>query len=251
MNDVKVPPGQARRDRARATRSKIVSAAHRLFCAQGYTPTTMEAIAAGADVAVQTVYYVFRTKATLLREVVETAAAGEPDPPPVAQRAWMREAMTSTDGHRAMAVAVEHGTDIYARVAPLTQAIQTAAVTDPDINAYWHSVAQSRQDGMHRLVESLAEHGQLRPGLDRKRATDILTVVYSHETFLGLTRGAGWTVPEYKAWLYETLSHQLLKPGHRRTRATSGLSYHDLLPSRRDAVAERRQKAANPVRDPV
>jgi AcrR family transcriptional regulator len=228
MSDVKSRPGQARRDRARATRTRIVDLAHRLFCAHGYTSTTMEAIAAEAGVAVQTVYYVFRTKAALLREVVETAAAGEPDPPPVAQRVWMQEALASTDGQRALAVAVEHGVDIYARVAPLGPAIQAAAA-DPDIHAYWQRVAQSRHDGMSLLVASLAEHGQLRPGVDPKRATDILIVIFSHETFLGLTSGAGWTVPEYKAWLFDTLRRQLLRAGRRRTQSTEGLTYHDLV----------------------
>lgn len=232
MSDVKPRPGQARRDRANATRTKIVNVAFRLFCAQGYAPTTMESIAAEAGVAVQTVYYVFRTKAALLKEVIETAAAGQSDPPPVAQRAWMQQALSSPDGQRALALVVEYGVDIYARVAPLGPAIQVASATDPDIFAYWQNVAQVRRDGMSRIVASLADHGQLRPGLDSDRATDIMVTLYSHETFLGLTRDAGWTVPAYKAWLYETLYHQLLNAGRPRAKATADLSYHDLLAGR-------------------
>ncbi|MGI5288944.1 TetR/AcrR family transcriptional regulator [Nonomuraea polychroma] len=229
MSDVKGRPGQARRERAEATRRKIVDCAYRLFCENGYPSTTMEAIGAAADVAVQTVYYVFRTKAALLREVVETAAAGEHDPPPVAQRTWMRQALTSPDGHRALALTIEHGVDIYARVAPLAATINTAAASDPDIDAYWRGVTDSRRAGMNRLIARLAGHGQLRPGLDPQRATDILVVLYSHETFLGLTRDAGWSVPEYKAWLYETLSRQLLEAKPQSAGATEDLSYHDLL----------------------
>jgi AcrR family transcriptional regulator len=229
MSDVKARPGQARRDRARATRSRIVDSAYRLFCRHGWAQTTMDAIAGEAGVAVQTVYYVFRTKAALLREVIETAAAGQPDPPAVAQRPWMQLALSAPDGHRALALVVEHGVDIYVRVAPLGATIQTAASADPDIDTYWQGVAQTRRAGMGQLIASLTEHGQLRAGLDPKRATDILFVINSHETFLGLTRDAGWTVPEFKAWLYETLCHQLLVTGKRRPRPTEDLSYHDLL----------------------
>jgi AcrR family transcriptional regulator len=181
---------------------------------------------------VQTVYYVFRTKGGLLREVIETAAAGQPDPPPVAQRAWMQEALATTDGQRALAVAIEHGVDIYARVAPLGATIRTAAESDPDIDGYWQGITEGRRAGMAHLIASLAEHGQLRAGLDPQRATDILFVVYSHETFLGLTQDAGWTVAEYKAWLYETLSHQLINPRRRRAKTTQDLSYHELLTPR-------------------
>jgi AcrR family transcriptional regulator len=229
MSDVKAKPGQARRDRANATRRKLVDVAYSLFCQQGYAQTTMESIAAEADVAVQTVYYVFGTKAGLLREVIETAAAGQPDPPPVAQRSWMQQALATEDGHRALATAIEHGVDIYARVAPLGPTIKTAAASDPDIDAYWRRITDGRRAGMGQFIASLAEHGQLQAGLDPQRATDLLFVIYSHETFLGLTQDADWAIAEYKAWLYKTLSHQLITPRGRRAKATQGLSYHDLL----------------------
>jgi AcrR family transcriptional regulator len=229
MSDVKSRPGQARRDRAKVTRDKIVASAYRLFCRHGWAQTTMDAIAGEAGVAVQTVYYVFRTKAALLREVIETAAAGRSDPPAVAQRPWMQQALAAPDGHRALALIVEHGVDIYARVAPLGPTIQAAASADADIDTYWQSVAQTRRAGMAQLIASLTERGHLRSGLTPQRATDILYVINSHETFLGLTRDADWTVPEYKAWLYETLSHQLLRAGERSTPRTQGLSYHDLV----------------------
>jgi AcrR family transcriptional regulator len=229
MSDVKARPGQARRDRARATRRKIVDSAYRLFCEQGYALTTMEAIAVEAGVAVQTVYYVFRTKAALLREVIETAAAGQPEPPPVAERHWMQEALASPDGYRALALTIEHGIDIYARVAPLGATIQTAAAGDPEIETYWRDIAQNRRAGMGRLVAGLAERGQLRPDLDRERATDVIYVLFSHETFLGLTHDADWTIPEYKAWLYRVLATQLLNADSRSDDATAGLSYHHLV----------------------
>ena len=231
MSDVKPRPGQARRERARATRVTILEAAYRLFCQQGYGPTTMEAIAAAAGVAVQTVYYVFRTKSALLKEVVETAAAGQPDPDPVPERAWMREAMTTPDGKRALALTVEHGVDIYARVAPLGPTVQAAAAVDPDINEYWHGISRARRAAMERLIAHLSELAQLRPGLDPRRAADILFAVNSHETFLALTRDAGWTLLEYKAWLYESLSQQLLDPAKSAQPRTEDLSFHDAIRS--------------------
>ncbi|WP_127934781.1 hypothetical protein [Nonomuraea polychroma] len=119
--------------------------------------------------------------------------------------------------------------DINARVAPLAATINTAAASDPDIDGYWRGVTESRRAGMNQMIAGLATQGQLRPGLDPQRATDIMVVLYSHETFLGLTRDAGWSVPEYKAWLYETLSRQLLEATQHTAEATEDLSYHDLL----------------------
>jgi AcrR family transcriptional regulator len=229
MSDVKPRPGQARRERAAATRRRIVASAYRLFCEHGYAPTTMEAIGRDAGVAVQTVYYVFRTKAQLLREVIEVTAAGEADPAPVMQRAWMQEALASPSAHRALALTVEHGTDIYARMAPLGHAIHTAAASEPDIDTYWQGVTAGRRAGMGELAATLADHGQLRAGLSPRRAADIMFVINSHETFLGLTSHAGWSLPEFKAWVYVTLTSQLLPPGRQPATATKDLSYHEYV----------------------
>ncbi len=52
-----------RRERSRRTWARIVHAAAQLFVENGYVATTIEAIAERAEVANQTVYYVFGTKA--------------------------------------------------------------------------------------------------------------------------------------------------------------------------------------------
>lgn len=199
----------SRRDRAAATRLRIVMSAHELFVEQGYAATTMDGIAARAGVAVQTVYYTFRTKGLLLREVVEYAGAGRPDAPPVDERPWMREAMSEESGDRALALAVEHGVDIYVRAAPLWKSLHAAAIIDPEVDAYARAMASGRRAGMGRLVARLDALGYLREGLAADRATDVVFALLSHETFLALTRDARWTIEDYKAWLYSTLRGQL------------------------------------------
>jgi AcrR family transcriptional regulator len=58
------PP--TRRDRADATRLRIVKAAYELFCERGYAGTMLSDVAAAAGVAVQTVRFNFHTKGELL-----------------------------------------------------------------------------------------------------------------------------------------------------------------------------------------
>jgi AcrR family transcriptional regulator len=229
MEDVKTAAGQTRRARARATQNRIIDHAYRLFCANGYPGTTMEAIAAEARVATQTVYYFFRTKGLLLQQVVEVAAAGEAQPLPVMDRPWMRQILTENNARRALALLVEHGVDIYVRVAPLRPALEVAAASDPDINTYWRAVAERRKGGMRTFIERLAELHALQPGLTVQRATDVTFVVNSHEAFLGLTRDSGWSVTDFKRWLYHALTQQLLDPTllGSPAPATAGLSFHE------------------------
>jgi len=59
------PPNRHARRKA-ATRRAILEAAERLFTERGYTETTMEDIADGADVAIRTIYLHFDGKPTIL-----------------------------------------------------------------------------------------------------------------------------------------------------------------------------------------
>jgi TetR/AcrR family transcriptional regulator, regulator of autoinduction and epiphytic fitness len=214
-----------RAERARQTRHRMLDSARALFITDGYPATTMERIADEAGVAVQTLYYTFRTKGHLLCEVVEATAAGQDDPVPVAQRAWTQEMLTATSGQRALALAVEHGADIFVRAAPLWPAV-AAASADPHVARYWQDVTAGRRTGQAQILARLSELGALHHSLDPDRATDRVVVLFGHDVFRSLVTEAGWSVLEYKAWLLTTLAQQLLQRPKLAPTATAGLSYH-------------------------
>lgn len=228
MTEVRGPTRTSRRERARATRLRILDSAHSLFLERGYAATTMEEIASRAGVAVQTVYYNFKTKSLLLREVVESAGAGAPDQPPVSERTWMREALTEASGDRALAVAIEHGVDIYVRAVPLWPAVRAASMVDPEIEIYLESVVANRRAGMGQLVRHLDEIGYLQPGTTVKRGTDIVCAIVSHETYLALARDAGWSIEECKAWMWTTLRWQLSGASEPTPSASRGLTFEGI-----------------------
>lgn len=223
----------SRREQAKATRRRIVDSAYRLFSAGGYPSTTMDAIATEAGVAVQTVYHVFNTKAELLREVIEVAAAGRHDPPPAP--AWVEEVFAANDGRRVLALTTEHGFDMSARVAPLIAAINAAASTDPPFADYWEASCTVRRNGTAEIAARLATSRQLRPGLGTQRAADIFYATGSHETLSAFLTTCGWSLEEVKAWYYEMACNQLLSEGARRgtgagsASPTVGLSFDHLI----------------------
>ena len=69
-----------RQAQARATRLRIIEAATDLFVTHGYAATSIAAIADAADVAPQTIYAAFGTKAGLLGAAVDVAMAGDDEP---------------------------------------------------------------------------------------------------------------------------------------------------------------------------
>ena len=221
-----VPVG-TRRDRALVTRQRVIDAAHRSFRDRGYQATTMAGIAKEARVATQTAYYVFGTKARLFEEVIEAVAAARHGGVPVMDRPWAVEAINARNPSRSLALVVEHGVDIYARVAPLRDAILAAAATEPAIAASWQAIAQRRRAAHREIIDAIGDLGALRTGLERAAAADILSVMNSHETYLGLVRDSAWTERRYKAWLYRMLRTELLTPEHAAgAPPTEDLSFH-------------------------
>ncbi|GAA4360013.1 TetR/AcrR family transcriptional regulator [Microbacterium rhizosphaerae] len=200
----------SRAERARGTRHRIVEAAAALFAAPGYPATTMERIAQDAGVAVQTVYYTFGTKGALLCAAMDYASAGQHDPDPVMQRAWIARVMNAPTGGRALAIALSNGVDIYARAAPLWPAIR-AASSDPTVVSYWEGVGRGRRIGMQQVVDRLARMGALREDVDAARAGDILFTLHSHDSYTTLVTDASWPLPEYKSWLHGVCVQQLLR----------------------------------------
>lgn len=216
VSDVKPPScpsartTPSRRERALATRRRIIEAALVRFRDQGYATTTMESIAIDAGVAVQTVYFTFHTKAELLLAAT-TVAGGEPDAPedPV-ERAWFGRVVTAPSGARRLALIVELGNEIYRRLGPLMPAVHAAASVDPGVDLAWQGLAARRRDGMRQVIDVFARRGELRPGLDPTLALDLLFGVHRSETYLAFTEECGWPIERYKAWQFATLVRQLL-----------------------------------------
>ena len=194
-----------RKQRALATRTRMREAAASLFAERGYAGTTMEAIAKVAEVAVQTVYFTFHTKAELFAETLK-AAGGEPgDPIDVMRRRWVAEMVTEPDPLRMLVLTVEGGSEIFRRIAPLTDAMMTAAREDEAVAVLVRGIFEARRRGQLAAVESLASKGGLRAGVTVDHAADVLYALNSAPLYQTFTVECAWTVDRYKAWLFDTL----------------------------------------------
>src|SRR5271169_4687674 len=138
VTDVKASAPQGRRQKqARQTRRRILAAAHELFTRQGYGATTIQQIADQADVAWQTVYSVFGTKAAVLSAVFDVAVAGDDEPVPVAERSFVQAIKEAADPRDKAGIFARHLRESAARTAGVLSVIDSAASTDPEIAVLW------------------------------------------------------------------------------------------------------------------
>ena len=206
--DVKPPATRAgRREKAAQTRRRILEMAYHLFGTSGYEATTMQMVAEAAGVAVQTVYFVFGTKARLLADVENRVVLGDAPLDPVGGQPWVAEMERETDPKRLLALFVEVSTDIVSRISPFVAAVGPALPSDPE------SVAardRGRDEFFGVVINRLAALRSLRDGLTPSRGVDIIRAVNTVEAYADLTTRRGWTVVEWKQWLTDLLCMQLL-----------------------------------------
>ncbi|MEW5627382.1 helix-turn-helix domain-containing protein [Streptomyces hydrogenans] len=205
--DVKRPDKRA--ERSRRTREKIVVAARDLFVTQGYGATSLQQVADRAGVAVQTVYFVFRNKRALFKDVVDVSIAGDAEPVATMDRDWFRAACAEPTAAGQLRAHVRGVRDILGRVAPIMPLIAAAAATDPEIAAQWSAGPDPRYTVQHAAAKALTSKPDARPDVDTDRAADLLYGLLSPELYLVFVRDRGWSPESWEEWARAALTAHL------------------------------------------
>ena len=191
-----------REERAQVTRRRIADAARRLFFRDGYAATTLAAIATEADVAVQTVYAVYGSKAGIL-DALRESAMSQPEAEAVyhEQRAELSPRRRLVLFARSIRLRWELAGDIVV-------IHRDAGTADAQIRAGVAATLEQRRRGIAALATSL--DAALRPGVSVGQAYAVLDALTLPEVYEELVGVHGWTSDAYEAWLAGTLVRELL-----------------------------------------
>jgi AcrR family transcriptional regulator len=199
-----------RRERARQARDQIVGIAEDLFLSEGYAATTVAAIAARAQVSVETIYKGFGGKPGLVRAIIEKGLAGR-GPVPAEQRSD-RIRDTEPDPRRILTAWGEFAAEIAPRTAPILLLARDAAAADPELAALLEEVSAARLERMTVNARGLHEAGHLRPGLSVAEAADIMWTYSSAEFWELLVLHRGWSPERHGPFVAQALIAALLPP---------------------------------------
>jgi len=197
---------------ARETRRRIVEAAALLFAREGYSETSIKAIAEAAEVAVPTVYASLRSKANILRAVVDLTVRGDDEAAPLASRAGWQEIERQQSPSEQLALFTRLHRQICDREAAVFAQLEAAAGADPEASQLLAEHDQRRYQTQRELARSLQRRQQLKPGLTARRAADAIWTLASERTYLALVRDRGWTPDDYERWVADQLMAALLPP---------------------------------------
>lgn len=199
-----------RRAQAATTRADILGAAQRLFERQGYTATTMDAIAGEAGVALKTVYVAFETKGGLLRALWNHLLRAGRDETPVAEQAWYREVVEEPDAERQLRLVARNARVVKLRIGGVLEVVRSAAPVDAEIGALWSRIERDFLANQRAIAQSLDDKRALRSGLDVNAATDILWTLNLSNAWHLLVVKRGWTPDRFERWIGDVACSQLL-----------------------------------------
>lgn len=191
-----------RREQARLTRKRVISAARDLFVEDGYATTTIARVAVAASVSQDTVYSAFGGKSGLLTAVVDVTLAGDDEPVPFAARPQAEAIEAARDTSAALRIYVAWAAATAARIAPVVLALRSGR-GDTDVDAMLKQMDSQRLAGVTRLAAVVCSKTgtSLRPAQLRDRAFILASV----ETYDLAVNRLGWSLRRYTQWLGDAL----------------------------------------------
>lgn len=201
----------ARAEQARLLQRKIIDAAAQALLENGWSGTTIAAIAARAGVSPETVYKRFGGKAGLLKAVYDVRMAGDDEPIPIVDRPAIQAMLTEPDPRRLAERYAALARDLIERAGPLVSVLLGVRDTDPELAAFIATTDAERLVGAGGFVSMMAFWTTLR--VDPEQARDIVWTLTSPELYDLLVTRRGWSLDAYQDWLGRSLFEAVVESG--------------------------------------
>lgn len=189
---------------AAATRDRIVAGARRLFAQEGYGATTLTSVAEEAGVAIQTIYAAFGTKRAVLAALIDSMEA----------EAHLPELLTRLDApgtkpSEQLALIVGFNRRLWERAVDVLEILRGASTSEPELADVYREGEARRRSGQASFIHGWAVAGALRPGVNERKAGDILWALSGPDMYRLLVIESGWPSRRYESWLADLLRHEL------------------------------------------
>ena len=173
------PPGRPRNEVADR---EIIAATLRLLGEQGYDRTSIDAVAAEADVTRATVYRRYATKASL----VCAALTEYPDDVQISDPSDVRALLVN------MMSAFREGVQQCDGVAICSSLYLNRHQHPEMLEEFRRSVIEPRQQRLRDVLEDAIEHGRVRPGVDTEMIVSMLFGAGIQQMLTGRTLARDW-----------------------------------------------------------
>jgi AcrR family transcriptional regulator len=181
----------------------------------GASPLQRSRLGREAGVATATVYQAFGTKQAILAAALGYTIAGDFEPVAVLDRKWVRAVRGEPDPTRRLRLVIESTTEIAARTAPIKEVMRDAAAIEPSIRELIHQDNEGRYRTQQALVDMIVAGSAGHSGSHGPSAVDTFFTLVNSDTYRLFVGHLGWTLQDWREWLFELLSRELFGRGAR------------------------------------
>jgi AcrR family transcriptional regulator len=203
-----------RRARAEENRHRVLDVAERRFLADGYTATTLAAVATDAGVSVESIHKSFGGKAGIVRALWERGLRGA-GPVPAEDRSDALRAR-EPDARRLIEGRSRFIAQRAPRGSPLLLLVKAASVSDAEIAALLDEIERARLTRMATNARRLLATGQVRDGLTVAHVRDVMWLHTSAEQYELLVLRRKWPIERYVRFVSDSMIGALLDPSPQR-----------------------------------
>jgi AcrR family transcriptional regulator len=190
---------------AKATRARILEAAHGALDELGYAATTVRAVADRAGVSVKTVEATFGTKANLVKTLIDVRIVGDDEPVALSDRRVIADMIEEPDPVRMLEMHAAFVAEVNRRLVVVNRVVHGAG---GELSELLASSLADRHAGARAMVETLATKAELRRDVDD--AVDTMWLLMDPFQYDLLTTHRGWSHEQYVAWFFELQRRLLL-----------------------------------------
>jgi TetR/AcrR family transcriptional regulator, regulator of autoinduction and epiphytic fitness len=195
---------------AARTRETIVTAAKDAFERLGWSGTTMRGIADQAGVSVKTVEALYRTKAELLKQVIDYAIAGDLRPIPILGREPAEAMQAAPDAATMLDLHAHHARATSGRAALVLWVAEQAAPAHQDVAKLWAQNKDNRRTGARWTATTLLAKPGLPPHIGQRYAEEVFWIAIDPATYRSLTLGRGLSPAGFETWIRNFYRKMLL-----------------------------------------
>jgi AcrR family transcriptional regulator len=198
-----------RRAEAARTHARVLAVAEDLLLHGGYAATSVAGIAAAAGVSSELIYKTFGGKAGLVREIQRRGLLGAGRVP--APERSDDVSATDIDARSLLWEWTQLSTEVAPRVSPIMLLVRSAAATNAELAVLLEDMAAQRLARMTLNAERLTAHAGVRRDLTVEHIRDIMWTYTSPDLYDLLVGHRGWTIEDYRDFLFHGMSGQLLE----------------------------------------
>ncbi len=190
---------QNRKLQAQETKNKILLAIKKLLNSKSYNEITIPQIATAAGVSTPTIYALYKSKAGVLKALLDSATETND----FAQ--FVIKTKSAVTLEEKLAQASHMTTQIYAAEKEMVSALKGLAGLSEELNRLEQEQEERRYSRQEDTVKLLLKHNNVSSDLNLKQARDLFWTFTSRDFYRLLVIERGWTPTEFEQFLRQFL----------------------------------------------